>query len=426
MRFSRGRSRIFYGWWIVAAATIIALYVGGAIFYAFTAIFEPIADELGWSYTQISFAASLRGMEMGLLAPLIGLLVDRWGPRRLVLTGTVVAAAGLLLLSRVDSLAMFYGAFVLIALGTSGITMTVLMATVAQWFSRRVGIASGIAISGYGLGGLLVPVVVILIATLGWRMAINWLALGMLVVIMPLALVLRHKPEQYGYLPDGDTETRLLPGNSPLLPGTGEADFKVRDALRSVTFWRITVVFLIFATLMQAVITHVMPYLSSIGMARSKSQWVAAAIPLASVGGRLGLGWLGDKFDTRKVLAAALAMMGLGLLCYGYIAHAGTWLIVPFLILFGIGYGGCNSTRPALVREYFGRANFGSIFGLMIGFGMLGGIAGAPVAGWVYDTWGSYQSVWLTMAVLTVPALLSIINIAPVTAAVVKKADSAQ
>jgi len=425
MRFNRSRPKIFYGWWIVAASVVIALYVGGAIFYAFTAIFEPIADELGWSYTQISFAASLRGMEMGLLAPLIGLLVDRWGPRRLVLAGTVVAVAGLLLLSRVDSLAMFYAAFVLIALGTSCTTITVLTATVAQWFRRRVGIASGVAISGYGLGGLLVPVVVSLIATLGWRVAVEWLALGMLVVIMPLALVLRHKPEQYGYLPDGAIEARAVPANIPLLPGTGEADIKVRHALRSGSFWRITVVFLVFAALMQAVITHVMPYLSSIGMARSKSQWVAAAIPLASVGGRLGLGWLGDKFDTRKVLAAALAMMGLGLLCYGYIAHAGTWLIVPFLILFGTGYGGCLSTRASLIRTYFGRANFGSIFGLMVGFGMLGGIAGAPVAGWVYDTWGSYQSVWLTMALLTVPALLSIINIAPVTAAA-KKADPAQ
>jgi len=417
MHFKRSRFRIFYGWWIVAAAVVIAFYSGGAIFYAFTAIFEPIADEMGWSYTQISFAASLRGMEMGLLAPLIGLLVDRWGPRRLVLTGTVVAAAGLFLLSRVDSLAMFYVVFALIALGTSCTTMTVLTATVAQWFRRKVGIASGIAISGYGLGGLLVPVAVSLIATLGWRMAINWIALGMLVVIMPLALVLRHKPEQYGYLPDGAAEARAVPANIPLLPGTGEADIKVRHALRSVTFWRITVAFLIHAALLQAVITHVMPYLSSIGMARARSQWVAAAIPLASVGGRLGLGWLGDKFDTRKVLVVALAMMGLGLLCYGYIAQAGTWLIVPFLILFGTGYGGCNSTRLSLVRAYFGRANFGSIFGLMVGLGMLGSIAGAPLAGWVYDTWGSYQGIWYIMALLTVPAILSIINIAPVTAA---------
>ena len=417
MHFKRSRFRIFYGWWIVAAAVVIAFYSGGAIFYAFTAIFEPIADEMGWSYTQISFAASLRGMEMGLLAPLIGLLVDRWGPRRLVLTGTVVAAAGLLLLSRVDSLAMFYVAFVLIALGTSCTTITVLAATVAQWFHRRVGIASGIAISGYGLGGLLVPVVVSLIATLGWRMTIDWLALGMLVVIMPLALVLRHKPEQYGYLPDGTTEARAVPANIPLLPGADEADIKVRHALRSVTFWRITVVFLVFAALMQAVITHVMPYLSSIGMARAKSQWVVAAIPIVSIGGRLGLGWLGDKFDTRKVLAAGLAMMGLGLLCYEYIAQAGVWLVVPFLILFGIGFGGCNSTRPSLIRAYFGRANFGSIFGLMMGLGMLGGMVGAPLAGWVYDTRGSYQGIWLVFACLVFVALLSIINIAPVATA---------
>jgi len=417
MRFSRSRFRIFYGWWIVAAAVVIALYSAGAIFYGFTAIIEPIVEELGWSYTQISLAASLRGMEMGLLAPLIGLLVDRWGPRRLVLIGTVVVAAGFLLLSRVDSLAMFYVAFVLIALGTSCTTITVLAATVAQWFRRRVGLASGIAISGYGLGGLLVPVVVSLIATLGWRMTIDWLALGMLVVIMPLALVLRHKPEQYGYLPDGATEARAVKANIPLLPGAGEVDIKVIQAIKSMTFWRIVFVFVAHMAVMQALITHVMPYLSSIGMARAKSQWVVAAIPVVSIGGRLGLGWLGDKFDIRKVQAASLAMMGLGLLCYEYIAQAGVWLVVPFLILFGTGFGGCNATRPSLIREYFGRANFGSVFGLIVGLGMLGSVVGAPLAGWVYDTRGSYQGIWLAFACLVFVALLSIINIAPVATA---------
>jgi len=196
--------KVFYGWWIVAACFAVALYVGGAVVYGFTAVFEPIASEFGWSYTQISLAASLRGLEMGLMAPLVGLLVDRWGPRRLTFAGAGLVGIGLMLLSQVNSLPMFYGTFGLVAIGTSACTSTVLMAAVANWFRRRVGIATGITASGFGASGLLVPVVTHLIDACGWRTAMVILGLEMLVVGLPLSLVLRHQPESYGYLPDGD------------------------------------------------------------------------------------------------------------------------------------------------------------------------------------------------------------------------------
>ena len=226
MRLNWKPSHVFYGWWIVGASFLIALYVGGVVFYGFTTIFEPIAHELGWSYTQISFAASLRGLEMGLIAPFVGILVDRWGPRRLIFSGAVVTAAGLILLSRTTSLGMFYGAFALIAIGMSCCTMT-----------------------------------------------------------------------------------------------------------------------------------------------------------------------------------------GFGLLCFGYASTAGTWLLIPFLILFGIGYGGCSAIRPSLAMEYFGRTNFGTVLGLIIGVNTLGGIISPPLAGWVYDNWGSYHGIWFAFAGLPVAALISIITL---------------
>ena len=118
---------IFYGWWVVAASFAIALYVGGTIIYGFTAFFEPIAEDLGWSYTQVSVAASLRGLEMGIFAPIIGFLVDRFGPRKLAVSGAIALGSGLVLLSRTSSIPMFYGAFFVLALGASACTGTVLM-----------------------------------------------------------------------------------------------------------------------------------------------------------------------------------------------------------------------------------------------------------------------------------------------------------
>ncbi len=152
-------SRVFYGWWIVGASFLIAVYVGGVIFYGFTAFIEPIADEMGWSYTQISLAASLRGLETGFFAPIIGILADRWGSRRLIFCGALISAAGLMLLSTSNSLSTFYLSFVFIALGMSASTATVLMTAVANWFRKRIGLASGIAICGFGVGGLLVPLI---------------------------------------------------------------------------------------------------------------------------------------------------------------------------------------------------------------------------------------------------------------------------
>jgi len=344
---------------------------------------------------------------MGLFAPLTGILVDRWGPRRLIFSGVVINTGGLILLSNATSLGMFYGAFSLIAIGTSACAMTVLMTAVANWFRRKIGMASGIAMCGFAFSGLLVPVIVTLIEVYEWRMAVTILALGMLVVALPLSLLFRHKPKQYGLFPDGQVPTIHYDS----LSQSPEAEVKTKQALKSSIFWRLALAFMYHHMVVSATITHVMPYLSSIGVARSMSSLVATTIPLTSIGGRLGLGWLADKLDRRFVAAGGFTMIGLGLLCFGYISTGTIWRLVPFLVLFGIGYGGNNALRVSLAREYFGRTSFGTIFGLIMGVGALGSIIGPTVAGWVYDNWGSYQGIWLAFAGLAVVAVISVLTI---------------
>ena len=406
--------KIFYGWWIVGASFLTALCVGGVVFYGFTAFFEPIVNEMGWSYTQISLAASLRGLEMGLLAPFIGILADRWGPRRLIASGVFITAAGLLLLSATTSLVMFYGAFALLALGISTCSLTVLMTTVANWFRKKIGMASGIAICGYGFSGLLIPVIVRLIAVYEWRMALDILAIGMVVIVLPLSLFFRHRPEQYGYFPDGEPESLRIYSNSPDVPQTAEVEVRAKQALKSGTFWRLALAFMYHMMVMGAIITHVMPYLSSMGISRAISSLVATATPLMSILGRLGFGWLGDKFNRRRVATVSFIMMGCGLFFFGYASTANSWMLVPFLVLFGIGYGGSNALRLSLVREYFGRTNFGTILGLIVGISAIGGIIGPTLAGWAYDNWGSYQVIWFLLAVLAIVAVISVLTITPV------------
>jgi sugar phosphate permease len=398
MTLPRRFSNIFYGWWIVGACFIIALYMSGVIFYGFTAIFEPISEEFGWSYTSISIAASIRGLEAGVLAPVVGILVDRWGPRRIIFIGVLLMGLGLILLSQVHSLFMFYVAFILMSLGISSCGISVTVTAVANWFHRRVGLASGIMISGYGSSGLLVPLVVRLVDTYDWRTAIIIMGIGMFIIGLPLSLLLRHKPEQYGYLPDGREGRGVTFDSSSVQLPAQEVNISARQAMKTRAFWLVVLAVMPQFIVVPAVITHVMPYLSSIGLTRTMSGLVATAIPLLSISGRFGFGWLADKYVAKRLSAFALAMLALGLVCFEYVSLGWIWLLIPFLVLMGFGYGGINTMVGVLLRGHFGRGNFGTIIGFAWGILMVGTMVGPPIAGWVFDQSGSYQGTWVTMA----------------------------
>jgi len=392
---------IFYGWWIVCACFVIAFYVGGPLYYGLTAFFEPIVEEFGWTHTQVSIAFSLRGLEMGILAPLVGFLVDRFGSRKLILPGALIVGFAVILLAFTNSLIMFYGAFFLLASGTSGCETTVLMTAVAQWFRRNVGKAMGIVASGFGAGGILVPLIVWLIDVYQWRTVLIVLGVGIWVLGIPLSFVIRHRPEHYGYLPDGE-----IPGQSSPSHGGREVgeEGNFTEALKNRNFWKIGAAEAIRMMITMAVITHVMPYLSSIGVSRGRAALVTTSIPLVSIIGRFGFGWLGDVIEKRYVLAGLYCLLGIGTLAFSYV-HV-TYVIVPFILFFSLAFGGTISLRGAIVREYFGRASFGRLIGIILGMTAVGGVTGPTVAGWTFDTWGGYQPVWRCFAGATVIAIV--------------------
>ena len=403
--------RIFYGWWIVGAGFLIAVYIGGFINLGFTAVFEPLASDFGWSYAQVSFAASLRGLEMSLLAPIVGLLMDRWGPRRLVFAGAVIIGLGLLLLSRINSLVAFYGVFILIGMGKSTCIGVVPIATVNNWFQRKATIATGILVSGTAVGGLMVIFATRLIDIFEWRTAMMILGFGAWGILLPLSLLFRHKPEQYGYLPDGDPYRKLPASEGQSSAQSDELDIGVKQVLKSSAFWHIAMGFMCHILVVTAVITHAMPYLSSIGITRSLASIMAGAIPLTSIAGRLGFGWLGDKFDKRRVTTLGFALTGLGLLSLGYATTAGaSWMLVPSLVILGIGYGGPIPMMPALLREYFGRFRLATILGVVMGVAALGGVVGPLLVGLVFDRFGSYQVAWFGLAGLVIAGMISVIT----------------
>jgi MFS family permease len=400
--------KIFYGWWIVLASFFIGLYVSSIVFYGFTAFFEPLVDEFGWSHTQVSFAASLRGLEMGIFAPLVGFLVHRFGSRRLIFCGTITIGFALILLSFTESLATFYGSFLLLGFGAGGCATVVTMSAVVNWFDKNVGKALGVMTSGFGASGLVVPLIVYLIDVYGWRTTLIILGLGAWILLTPLSFIIRNNPEQYGYLPDGKPFDDPIPQNK--IEGN-KAQISFKEMAKSRSFCYLCVSETIRMMTIAAAAIHVMPYLSSIGISRSTGGLVAAAIPLFSIIGRFGFGWLSDVFDKKHVMAVIYCFTAAGMLVFCNV-HS-KWAMFLFLLLFPLGVGGGTVLRGAMLSSYFGKDSFAKMLGIVIGAGSVGGIIGPTLAGGVFDFLGSYHFVWLPFSGLVGLAAMLILRTTP-------------
>ena len=398
--------QVYYGWWIVLASFMVAFYVAGTIFYGFTVFIEPLANEFGWSYTQISLAASLRGLEMGLLAPFVGILVDRLGSRKLLLSGVIVLGIGIIMLGLTQSLAMFYGAFILIAFGAGGCTSVVTMTAVANWFDKNAGKAMGVTASGFGAGGLLIPVMIGMIGDFGWRTTLIILGIGTWIIGVPAALVMRNKPGDDDDTPNdakSDKRTHLSRRQKTV------KHFRYKEILKRKSFLFINLAEMIRLMALMAVVTHIMPYLSTMAISRMRSGLIAAGIPLMSIIGRFFLGWLGDLFEKKYIMAISFSLMGFGMLALCYSNLPG--MIYIFLFFFSIGFGGIAVLRGAFLREFYGKYNFGKLLGIMMGFGAFGGIIGPTAAGWVFDRMESYYFVWLVFSGFIGLAIILVLRI---------------
>jgi MFS family permease len=186
---------VYYGWYIIAACFLSSLYIAGVVVFGFTAFFEPFIQEFGWSYAQVSLAVSMRGAETGLISPLLGFLVDRWGSRWLLFSGAILVGISLIILSRMQSLVGFYTGAVLLAIGASFSSPAVITPSASNWFRKKLGLATGILAAGFGFGGLLIPVIIKLLNAQGWRDTLLILGIGAFIICVPLSLVVRHKPE---------------------------------------------------------------------------------------------------------------------------------------------------------------------------------------------------------------------------------------
>ena len=397
---------IFYGWWVVLAS-MSALLLGSAFYWqGFGVFFLALQDEFSTNRAALSGVISLSQLEGGMLGPVGGYLVDRFGPRRMMAIGVSLMGVGYLLMSLVDSLFVFYLVFLgVISVGMSiGIRVPAVVAP-ANWFIKRRGLAIGIALTGSGFGGFFIPVIGYLIATQGWRQTAVLIGLAVWGLGIPIAMVMRRRPEDYGLLPDGDKSQEVLLGKGEYLDGSIDLqqelvvpDFTLKAALRMRLFWFLAFAFGMRQFAVGAISLHQVPFLVDTGRSLEMASAILAAVTITSILGRLGFGWLADKFQPRFVMAASMFLVSLGALILTYVGD-GWLLLVIFILVYSVGWGGGATTMNATRGAYFGRTSFGTISGTMDLVQMFGLVLGPVYAGFIFDLTNSYSIAFSSFAV---------------------------
>jgi MFS family permease len=401
---------IFYGYWVLLACTFLHAMGAGEFYYGFSVFYTPIILEFGWSSAITSGAFSLSRLEGGLEGPIVGWLVNKYGSRKLMFVGVILTALGFFAMTIVDNVLLLYLVYGgLLSIGYNTGFMHSMMAIVTQWFIRKRGRAMSIYTLASGIGGaFIVPILASSVAGLGWRMTAVLCGVSYLVFGLPLSYVVRNKPEDMGLLPDGivDNQGSKWTKKALELPViVQEVDYPARVALRTRTFWTLTLGESFRSFLLGSVVLHQIPYLVSIGVPENTAATILSLMITLSIPGRLVFGSMGDFWSKRKLLVLAMALQALGIYIFSQanrVAHA-----YLFVVVYGIAYGGAIPLLHTFRGELFGRNSFATISGLMAPFRMIGSVVGPIFAGYIYDVYGDYR---LAFYVFTILAFLSSIT----------------
>jgi MFS family permease len=403
------RPRLFHGWLVVAAAFAVT-FVGFGSAYTFSAFVGSLQQDFAASRGSVSLVFSLAGFLYFGLGIVSGPLADRFGSRRLALIGMILTGAGLALAGLARSLAEVYAAYGLgIGLGV-GCSYVPAIGAVQRWFVRRRGFASGIAVSGIGVGTLVMPpLAAFFIQALGWRDA--YLALGLLAALVGggTALLIENDPRDRGLGPDGD----------PPQAGSSAArahGASVREAVTSRRFLGLYAACLICSFGLFVPFVHLVPYALDHGIAQASAVLLLGIIGVGSTAGRFFLGGLADRLGRRLALLAMFLGMALALALWA--ASTGFWALAVFAFAYGVFYGGFVALLPALVMDYFGGRNVSGIIGILYTSVAFGTLIGPSAAGFAFDISHSYRLAILasvaanlvaaaTMAATSKPAVAS-------------------
>jgi len=411
--------RPFYYGWIIVGVALVSMAFWMGIRSSFSVFYVYLLEEFRWGRGETAGAQSLALIVYTILAPFAGGLIDRFGPRRVIVPGVLLLGAGLVLSAGVRDLTHLYLIYgLLVGGGITAISITAYSAILAHWFERKRGVASGLASSGMGIGTFLfVPLSQYLISVGGWRWAFVILGLLSVSVLIPLnALFLRHKPQDLGLYPDGARGEAGIgdPGTREAQAGRSGVDWTLLKALRVGRFWALMAFAFLAIVAIFIVLVHNVRFMVDQGLDRKMATLAFAMVGIISSVFRIFWGWLSDR-TSREVaysLGALCIFLGVcSLLSLEFFRQRA--FVYPFVVFFGMGWGATAPLFMAVAADLFQGRQFGAIYGLLEAIIGMGGALGAWIGGVIFDTTQSYAGAFLLAASVSLLSILFVWLAAP-------------
>ncbi len=392
---------LYYGWVVVALAFLGNL-AATSIRSAPSVLIHPLEAEFGWSRTAISSAASLNLLLLGVFAPLGGWLIDRVGPRRVILgclTATAAGVAATMFIRELWQLIFLWG----IVLGVAtAVTPSLGPSVAARWFVRRRGLALGILTNANAAGQVIfLPLLMALVVYNGWRAALMVIVVPSVLLVPAMLLWMRDNPGDIGLEPYGAGEEKFFPASRGVyaraLKPTAFAS--VGEVLRSPSFWFLSGSFFVCGFTTNGLIgTHLIPHAIEREIPQVTAAWAVGIMGAASFVGTTFAGWLVDRTDARKVLAVCYVLRGLSLFILPYVA--GSAGLFAFAVIYGLDWYATGPATTAILAQHYGQSKVGTLFGLVFVSHQMGGALAAVAGGWAHMQFGDYHYAFLTGGVM--------------------------
>ena len=393
--------KLFYGW-VIAIAGAATVFSAASFQYTFGVFVKPLADSFDWSRAAISGSVSGRSIISSIYAPFVGAWSDKYGPRKFILLGVVLAGLSYVLASRTTSIWLLYLSLsVLMGVGLTSAFIPV-VATVTRWFGKRAAVANGIVMSGFGVAQMVLPPIeTLIIVRYGWEWC--FLLLGLFVWLVGIiAWRFIKSPPSAATLSVGTTKENTTRTPPKAIASAG--DYSLAEALRNSIFWVMLVINAAAFLTYQMAVIHVVPAAIQTGITPEAAAIVLTLGGVGSTCGRLGLGALAGRLGTKPVLIFCLALQVVALF---FLTGANSlYVFYGSAIFLGFGYGGVIPIMPTMAGGYFGLKAMGSIFGVINIAQNVGLSIGPLLAGFIFDITGSYFYAFLTAAILMIIALI--------------------
>jgi MFS family permease len=373
----------YYGWRVVLAACLGVMAGFGSLFvYTFSVFVRPLAAEFGWSREAISSGFAVAAVTLGVVSPLLGRWIDRFGPRRIILVCMTIYVCAIASLSLLGSgLWQFYSTCFVLGLVGNGAAHLAYSRSISTWFQRRLGTALAFVMVGAGLGAMILPVVAqSIISWAGWRAA--YASLGGLALLLGLPLSWRYIRER------GAVENNSAP--------VTHDGMTWQQGLRSFAFWIVTAILFVSSISMNGAITHLSALLTDRGLTAANAALCASILGGSSLLGRILVGWLLDRFFGPRVALAINLITALGVFLLARASSFPAGCLAAALI--GVGAGGEAAITPYLLTRYFGLRAFSTLYGLTWTFYAVAGAIGPVILGRAFDATGSYTSLLTLLA----------------------------